>query len=210
MLPYERLHGEVFLRSICTISNARANSSSRRLPISTYSGVRSLAKGANQPQEATCRPFRSSPLGHFSAGPPEITNSPAPARRERTRGRAKTFLVASDVVFGIPSNGFTLTGSSNNGLAVDAGQNVSVMGNIASGNVATGFAVFSGTHHRIIGNVVLGGANAFIIFGSGDEVRDNVVQSAVFGYWLRGSDHLFKDNAALSNGTGFLVRGHWP
>ena len=128
-------------------------------------------------------------------------------------------ITTNGAVFGQPGHGFTLTGArQNDGLAIGAATDVTVAGNISSGN-AGGFSIFgtgnvikhniavgingpgfdiNGTAHTVRGNAAIGNGDGFIVQGFGHMLTDNVSIGNVTGYSLFGNAHL-NHNAAVGN-----------
>lgn len=121
-------------------------------------------------------------------------------------------IVASEVVFGAPHKGFTITRSGNgiSGLAINADTRVEVRGNLARGNGLDGFTVFSGSGHSLSGNVAIDNSqNGFDVFGSGQKLTDNLaISNKLEGYFVSGSEHELQGNVAIDNdGDGFAFEG---
>jgi parallel beta-helix repeat protein len=125
-------------------------------------------------------------------------------------GVAVVRITASNVVFGIPFKGFTVTGSNlQGGVRIEADKDVWVMGNIAQSNVgADGFSVLRGTGHRLIGNVSSSNGHGFGIFANHTLVRGNIaVDNQNAGFRIDGSGNRLEANRAISNLNGFLMGG---
>ncbi len=109
---------------------------------------------------------------------------------------------ASGVVLGRPGHGFLLTGAGGGTLGVGCcvgASNVTVAGNIASGNSGDGIAI-SGSANRVSGNLAIGNGNfGFSIFGSGSTVRGNVASANGNGIAISGIGHLLRENVASGN-----------
>jgi len=119
-------------------------------------------------------------------------------------------ITASNVVFGVPFNGFTVTGATlQGGVRIEADKDVSVMGNIAQSNVgAYGFEVIRGTNHRLIGNVSSSNGHGFGVFADHTLLRSNIAfNNQSSGFWIDGRANRLEANRAISNLNGFLVQG---
>ena len=125
---------------------------------------------------------------------------------------------ASNVIFGKPHKGFTITGTGINfsGLVIVDGTNeVKVAGNLATANGNNGFRV-NGSGHQFTGNIAsANSSNGFDIGGSGHLFISNLAIASRFstGFAIGGSGHMLTGNVSSANanesgfGYGFLLFG---
>jgi hypothetical protein len=128
-------------------------------------------------------------------------------------GRAVVGITASFVAFGALERGFTVTGSTNAGIAVAADEGVTLVGNVAEANrdgdqSGDGFEITQGRKHRLIGNVSAGNGRGFALFGDQLMVIGNLaLTNLAAGFEGEGSRLFLHNNAAYSNLNGFLLAG---
>ncbi|MBI1741440.1 right-handed parallel beta-helix repeat-containing protein [Candidatus Acetothermia bacterium] len=117
---------------------------------------------------------------------------------------------ASNVIFGQPHKGFTLTGASGgfSGLVIaDGTSGVKVSGNLAIRNSGQGFT-FSGSGHVLAGNIASANFFGFSVIGSGHILTGNIASSNSYGFGFSGNGHLLSGNTASANRfTGFIFSG---
>ena len=119
---------------------------------------------------------------------------------------------ADGAVFGKATKGFTLTGSADFGLVIDAGTTgVQVGGNLGTTTNLEAFSV-AGSGHTLTGNLAQANAGeGFVVDGSDHKLTGNVASgNAANGFRLvvTSSQNTFTRNAATGNGqAGFRVSG---